>query len=333
LTLILLGLLISLSEPAPAKIYAAWYCADDGCTWGQAPNLNNAQWLLNRGDNRPTINLIIFAFIDPLALLQRTNNGIFNNGVPKAITADVVNFFKGKGIGVLFSIGGAEYTSKWDQALQQDATTLAKNAATLAKQFGVGIEIDYENEAHITQLDTFVKAYRSSIPYDMSEPFQNLLTIDVGAGTGYLTSLSKAASGWLDSNSINWISAMVAGAPYGSISEASMYWQQHLDGASWASVPPVAPSKMIVSLYSSSSSKNCGSYSGTVLEGAVGWVNQKKSRGISFWAVGCPAPPSNCAVNCTGVQQGSRAFLGNQEVPVLHKVDSPFPKHQRAPLI
>jgi hypothetical protein len=87
-------------------------------------------------------------------------------------------------------------------------------------------------------------------------------------GTGYLTSLSKYAGGWLNSNLINWINAMVTAAPYGSLDEvwrcsldlflvnlvvwqASMYWQQHLNGASWADVPPVNPHQMLVSLYPS----------------------------------------------------------------------------------
>jgi len=59
----------------------------------------------------------------------------------------------------MFSIGGAAYSSNWDSALQQGAAKLATNAANIAKQYGVGIEIDYEQDssASMSLLTTFVK--------------------------------------------------------------------------------------------------------------------------------------------------------------------------------
>ena len=59
----------------------------------------------------------------------------------------------------MFSIGGAAFASNWDQALNQNAAKLATNAAAIANAFGVGMEIDYEQDsgASMNLLTTFVK--------------------------------------------------------------------------------------------------------------------------------------------------------------------------------
>jgi len=309
---LLLGVLATMfmaSYAAPSKVYALWYCGTDQCSWSSEPDLANATWITNRGDGKPTANVVILSFVDPVALLQKTTNADLLGGVPRGMTQKVVDFFKSKGITVMLSIGGAEYTSKWEQALSQDPSTLARNAANAANQLGVGIEIDYENEnaQSLKALDTFVHTYRSAIPNGNSP--QSILTIDLGAGTGYLTAVSKAASGWLNSSLINWAYAMVAGSPYSNVQEGAQYWQQHLDGVNWDSIPPMAPNTLVVSIWASNGSRNCKNYAGTTLEGTVGWVGQKHTRGISFWAAGCPAP-NNCVSDCTGIQTGSKNFLG-----------------------
>jgi hypothetical protein len=282
-----------------------WHCGDDQCEWSKEPSLNTSQWIVNRGDGKPTANLVILSFVDPVALLNKATNTKTLNGVPRGFTQNVINFFKSKGISVMFSIGGAAYISLWDQALR-DPTTLAKNAAEVAKQFGVGIEIDYENEnaASLNALDSFVKTYRTIIPYN-----SGMLTVDLGAGTGYLTSVSMHAAGWLNSSGCNWANAMVGAAPYSTISEGTMYWQQHLDGTKWNNLAPIPPNQLVVSLYASHGARDCASYPGSVDEGAVNWAKQKGVRGISFWSAGCPAP-NDCVNTCPGLQQGSRAFLG-----------------------
>jgi len=308
--LVLLVCLLVFSTAQPSKLYGLWFCGDDACNWAVEPDLTKAAWITNRGDGKPTFNTLIISFLDPLALLQKTNNGQFVNGVPKGITKRVVQFFQSAGINVMLSIGGEEFSSdgKWASALN-DPVTLAKNAATVSQTFGVGIEIDYENDdsAHSAALSQFVQTYRSIIPQNGNP--SNFLTVDMGAGTGYLTGVSLLASQWLNASKINWANAMVTGSPYGSLNDAAMYWQQHLDGVNWAGIPPMAPSTLVVSLYSSSGSPNCHSFQGTVLQAALGWVGQKKARGIFFWAGGCPAP-NQCIQDCEGIQQGSKQFLG-----------------------
>jgi len=260
------------------KLFGLWYCGDDACDWAKEPDLNKAAWIVNRGDGKPTVNVIIFSFLDPLALLQQTTNEQFQDGVPKGMTEKVVQFFQQKGISVMFSIGGEVFSSngKWDNALH-DPVTLAKNAAQISKKFGVGMEIDYESDSGtvLPNLDKFVQTYRSIIP--QSETPSSYLTVDTGAGTGYLTGISKLSIQWLNASYVNWANAMVTGSPYGSLGDATQYWQQHLDGANWAGITPINPDNLIVSLYSSSNSKNCHNTEGTVLQGALSWVATKKN--------------------------------------------------------
>jgi len=181
----------------------------------------------------------------------------------------------------------------------------------VAKALGVGIEVDYEQDSstYMNALNQFAQVYRSIIPYDSSpnRPAQSVLTIDLGAGTGYLTAVSKLASGWLQNNLANWANAMVAGSPFGSATEAEQYWQQHLDGVGWANIPPMNPQQLVVSLYASSGSKNCKQYDGTVLADVVVWAKQKNVLGIAFWAAGCAS--SQCIDNCNGIQTGSKNWL------------------------
>jgi len=296
-----------LSAPLPLnEILALWYCGDDGCSWGEQPNLNNAKWILDRGDGKPVANVINIAFVDPLALLKRTNNSANLNGVPKGLTPTVVNYFWSKGIYVIASIGGASYVDKWNQALDSDPVQLAKNAALLANELNVGIEIDYEQDdgSRITALDTFIKTFRSIIPYDSNLSPKSLFTIDLGSGNDYLAALSKASIAWLSSKSLNWAYAMVDEAPYNSISQATANWQQHLTGGS--GISPMPATDLIVSLYAEKPAKNCNSYDGTVQQGAVSWIQQKGTRGLAYWSVGCDGA---CVSNCTGIATTSKNLL------------------------
>jgi len=269
--------------------------------------------MVNRGNGSPTFNVVIFAFLDPLAIAQQTTDDKTTAGVPNGMTKKAIDFFKSKGIAVMFSIGGEVWSTdgRWDKALANPAD-LAHKVAVIAKQFGVGMEIDYEvdSSAYAAALDTFVQTYRTLIPAVPNNP-ATYLTVDMGAGTGYLTAISKLASQWLNQSKIQWANAMVTGGPYGSIGEATQYWEQHLDGVHWAGIPPMKPQQLVVSLYSASGSTNCHEYDGTVLQGAVPWVQQKSTRGIFFWAGGCQSSnPSSCITNCQGVEKGSQLFLG-----------------------
>jgi len=289
------------SLPSLNKIYATWYCGDDGCDWASVPTKNQS-WLINRGDGEPTVNVVIFSFIDPLKLL--------NGQIPAGFTKGEVGYFNNKNVYVIFSIGGAAYSSNWDSALSQGAAKLAQNAANIAKQYGVGIEIDYEQDSSssMAALTTFVQTYRSIIPYESSASPSppSILTVDLGAGTGYLSAIAATTGSWISKGWINWANAMVSGDPNG---DNTAYWQQHLTGASWANIPPMDPKYLVGSLYASSNANDCGSYTAP-LPNSISWIKSNNARGLSFWAAGCPAGPNQCADNCPGIQTGSKNFLG-----------------------
>src|ERR1043165_5566722 len=130
------------------SIYGAWHCGSDFCSWGSVRNMTDFdtknRWLINRGDGRPSVNLVVLSFVQPLKLLNKTTDAQTLNGVPRGMDANVVNYFKSHGVRVMLSIGGITYVDAWNQALAQNATQLGLNAADVARTLGVGIEIDYE---------------------------------------------------------------------------------------------------------------------------------------------------------------------------------------------
>jgi Glycosyl hydrolases family 18 len=189
------------------QIYRSWHCGSDFCTWGSVRDMTDFDtknhWMIDRGDGSglPSVNLVVLSFVEPLKLLNKTNDSQTANGVPIGMNSAIVSYFTSHNIRVMLSIGGQTYTTYWDQALSQNATQLGLNAAAAAKNLGVGIEIDYENSSspNLTGLQAFMNAYRSQLPYDATgaNPAARL-TIDLGAGDRYLIGISqKASSSWL----------------------------------------------------------------------------------------------------------------------------------------
>src|SRR5450759_4234840 len=48
------------------------------------------RWLIDRGDGRPSVNLVVLSFVHPLKLLNGTTDSTTLNGVPRGMTADIV---------------------------------------------------------------------------------------------------------------------------------------------------------------------------------------------------------------------------------------------------
>src|SRR5919199_2496632 len=175
----------------PVSVYGAWHCGNDACTWASVRDMSDFdvknRWLVDRGDGTglPSVNLVVLSFVQPLKLLNKTTDSGTLNGVPRGMTAEVVNYFKSRGVRVMLSIGGITYVDAWNQALATNATQLGLNAAAVAKSLGVGIEIDYEENSspNLSGLQAFITAYRSQLPYDATgaNPAARL-TIDVAAG-------------------------------------------------------------------------------------------------------------------------------------------------------
>lgn len=319
----------------PIQIYGAWHCGNDACTWATVRNMTdfdtNNHWIIDRGDGHPSVNLIILSFVNPLRLLDQTTDTGDLNGVPRGMTSQVVSYFTSHGIRVMLSIGGITYTDDWDTALAADGAQLGRNAAALAQQLGVGIEIDYENSSspNLTGLQAFIDAYRAAEPYDASgaNPAARL-TIDLAAGDRWLIALTqKATSAWLNTGTpvLDYANAMVPSKqPATSAAEAN--WQEHLTGkASYnPPIPPLAPAKLTGSVYIAEGSKvrpECTNFAASLQNSTSGWVSTAAPAGAGtssgllgymFWAAEMPStrgvttdPPNTCQ---GGVGAGASAL-------------------------
>src|SRR5215469_16348741 len=147
------GVVFPANAQTPIQIYGAWHCGNDYCTWGTVRNMTDFDtanhWLIDRGDGTglPSVNLVVLSFVQPLKLLNKTNDSGDINGVPVGMNSAVVSYFTQHNVRVMLSIGGVTYTTYWDQALAQDATQLGLNAAALALSMGGGLALDYENSS------------------------------------------------------------------------------------------------------------------------------------------------------------------------------------------
>jgi hypothetical protein len=226
----------------------------------------------------------------------------------------------------MMSIGGFSYISHWDKALKANPTQLGINAAKAAKQFNVGMEIDYEKSSKpdTADLQKFVSAYRSVIPYDPTgSNYAARLTIDIGDGDTYLTALANyAVTNWLQTSNpvLDYANAMVA-SQNTSITTLESGWQQHVSGN--GSVPAMAPAKLTGSLWAVGNTviANCNNFSASDQETGFNFVSTVQPAGAGsssgmlgymFWGGGCQGngtvctyPPNTCE---GGVGTGAGTF-------------------------
>jgi len=242
----------ALTAQGQMQVYGLWHCYTDACSWASVPDMTlfdaNNHWIIDRGDGHPSVNVVVLSFVNPVKLMSLTTDSGDVNGIPIGMNTAVVNYFQSKGVRVMMSIGGISYTKDWTKALGTNPTQLGINAANAAKQFNVGMEIDYEKSSNpnLTGLQQFVTAYRSVVPYDATgSTFAARLTIDLGDGDLYLTALANyATTNWLKTTNpvLDYANAMVASQKT-TVSSLENGWQQHISGVS-GSVPPLAPAKL-----------------------------------------------------------------------------------------
>jgi hypothetical protein len=334
--------LMSSGRPANAtqmEIYGAWHCGNDFCTWSTARNMadfdTKNHWIIDRGDGVPSVNLIVLSFVNPLKLLNKTNDAQTVNGAPIGMNSAVISYFTSRNIRVMLSIGGITYTDDWDSALAANGAQLGTNAANLAKQLGVGIEIDYENNTspNLAALQNFITAYRAILPYDATgaNPAARL-TIDLAAGDQYLVKLAaKATTDWLNTSSpvLDYANAMVPNRQPNSASSAQSNWQQHISGYPRITppVPPLAPAKMTASLYivtgknpcpectnfNNSLEKSTGSWVQTVAPAGAGTT--PGLLGFMFWAAECQGAHSVCTTPPNTCQGGVGVGSSTYNIP------------------
>jgi hypothetical protein len=349
-----LGLLLAPAPPpaaavtaTPIQVYGAWHCSDDACTWGTVRDpaaFDHANhWLIDRGDGRPSVNLVVLSFVNPLALLQQTDDSQTSAGVPVGMTPAVIGYFTSRGVRVMLSIGGATFVDDWNSALATDPTRLGLNAAAAAKRLGAGIEIDYEENSspNLAGLQAFIDAYRSQLPYDASgADAAARLTIDLGAGDRFLIAIArKATADWLTAARpvLDYANAMVPSKQPTSASDAEDNWQEHVDGKPQFGPPilPLAPAKFTGSLFIAAGSRvrpECTSFAASLESSTGGYVQTVAPNGAGttagmlgfmFWAAETPSlrgvsttPPNTCE---GGVGVGATTYAVQTPMPALRQ--------------
>jgi len=336
-----LGLLLTAgaARATQIEVYGAWHCGNDFCTWGTVRDMTNFDtnnhWMIDRGDGSPSVNLVILSFVNPLRLLNQTNDSQTANGVPIGMNSAIVSYFTSHNVRVMLSIGGITYTKDWDTALNTNPTQLGTYAAQVATRLGVGIEIDYENNTNpnLTALQSFINAYRAILPYDATgaNPAARL-TVDLAAGDQYLVAIAaKATTDWLNTSSpvLDYANAMVPNKQPTSASAAESNWQQHISGYPRITppVPPLAPAKMTASLYivtgknpapecttfSSSLENSTGTFVQTVAPAGAGTT--PGLLGYMFWAAECQGTHSVCTTPPNTCQGGVGVGAQTYSIP------------------
>ena len=341
--------IIPLHAQTQMQIYGAWHCGNDACTWSTVRDMTDFDtknhWLIDRADGSglPSVNLVILSFVNPLRLLNKTNDAQTVNGVPKGMTSNIVNYFASRNIRVMLSIGGITYTKDWDTALDTNPTQLGINAAELAHQLGVGIEIDYEENSspRLSALQTFITGYRNYVyPVDgKGTQFDPTganraarLTIDLAAGDRWLIDICRqATSTWLTSTApvLDYANAMVPNKQPNT-SGAETNWQEHIDGKPQYSppIPPLAPAKFTGSLYivtgnrpapectnfSSSLENSTGTYVRTVVPNGAGVTSGM--LGYMFWAAECQGTRTICTTPPNTCQGGVGVGAKTYNIPI-----------------
>lgn len=95
-----MGILVSsMVAQAQMQIYGSWHCGNDFCTWASVRNMTDFDtknhWIIDRGDGsgKPSVNLVILSFVQPMKLLNKTNDAGDVNGVPVGMNSAVVQYF------------------------------------------------------------------------------------------------------------------------------------------------------------------------------------------------------------------------------------------------
>jgi hypothetical protein len=340
-----LGMAALLAGPAaasatPVSVYGAWHCGNDFCTWSTVRSVtefdSKNHWLVDRGDGTPSVNLVVLSFVHPLRLLNKTNDAQTSQGIPLGMTPEIVNYFKSRNVRVMLSIGGITYTDAWNQALATNATQLGLNAAEAAQRLGVGIEIDYEQNAdpNIAGLQAFIDAYRSRLPYDPTgNNHAARLTIDLAAGDRWLIALTrKATADWLRTTGpvLDYANAMVPARQPHSAADAQANWQEHVDGKAQYSppIPPLAPAKFTGGLYivtGRSPAPECTQFVGSLTDNTGNYVQNVAPNGAGttpgmlgymFWAAECPATRRVCTTPPDSCEGGVGVGATTYDVPI-----------------
>ena len=306
-------------DVTPIQVFGVWHAGNHYADWtlpremGEFDLANN--WLIAGNNDARSVNLVVLSFLQPMDVLNLTNDATTVDGVPIGMSQEVVDYFRDAGIRVMMSIGGQTYVDYWNEALATDPTQLGLNAAAIAGLYGVGMEIDYEenSDPDLAGLQAFIDAYRSVHPYDATGTNHAArLTIDLAAGGRYLQDLNRHATiHWLDNGNpvLDYANAMVhrsSGTPE--------HWQEHVEGKPTYNppIPPKAPNRFTGGLYLKGNMDNCTDFHSSEQYQDANYVQTVQPAGAGttpgmlgfmFWAAEYPSarknyvatiPPNTC---------------------------------------
>jgi hypothetical protein len=235
-------------------------------------------------------NAISLAFLDPADLPRsRTVPPVF---------ATVASYWKSHGKTVFFSIGGMAYAERWTWLSDMNATaSIGKLLATVARDYSVGIEIDYEGGRDPTSgLVSLVTAFRQNgCPIGTC-----VITMDLYGSPGgqpwqtntvkaLLPSTGKPGQG--SGNYLDFVNVMVIdGQP---IPTSITFWNQ------WIASGVLNPLRATFGLNAGWPGLGICQGDSTAHQGmdvAVAWIKQHQAYGSLAWAVCPPAPgqPTTC---------------------------------------
>jgi len=320
---------------APIEVYGVWHCGSDLCGWDRVRDITDFDsrnhWLIDRGDGVPSVNLVVLSFVNPLRLLNLATDAQTVDGIPIGMTQEIVKYFTQQKIRVMLSIGGFTYAKDWDEALATNPKQLGANAARAAQRFGVGIEIDYENDRSptLSGLQEFITAYRSVLPYDAAgtNPAARL-TIDLALDDGYLAALTQyATANWLATVHpvLDYANAMVS-SEQTTVVPLEEGWQEHIHGTD--SIAPLAPAKFTGSLYVATRrdvSPECTDFSNSLQNATGSFVQAVEPHGVGktegmlgymFWAAECPGSRSSCTTPPNTCEKGIGTGAKVYRIPV-----------------
>jgi len=331
---------IALAQAAsPIDIYGTWHCGDDYCTWSTVRDRvefdQKNHWIIDAGDGLPSVNLVVLAFVNPLRLLEKTNDAQTLDGVPRGMTQEVVDYFKDRGIRVSLSIGGITYVDDWNAALAQDPVQFGLNAAEVAQRLGVGIEIDYEENQgpDLAGLQAFIDAYRSQLPFDPTgQNHAARLTVDFAAGDRWLIDLATVATrDWLPGPdpALDYANAMVTARRPNSAGTVTGHWQEHVDGKPQYDppIPPLAPARFTGSLWLAGRSPipECVDFDASYQLQTEDFVRTVAPNGAGetpgmlgfmFWAAGCQGTRTECTWPPNGCEGGMGVAARELDIPI-----------------
>src|SRR6185503_8511427 len=57
----------------PIQVFGSWHCGNDAWTWASVRAMTDfvtmKHWLVDRGDGRPSVNVVVLSFVHPYRLL------------------------------------------------------------------------------------------------------------------------------------------------------------------------------------------------------------------------------------------------------------------------